>query len=172
MAQQKVSIPIPRRYSADTKRRIAKAVIDFIRDRSFRGIDRFNNEFPEYSEKYAKEKGVPKSEVDLVLSGKMLQHIKVLAINDNSIEIGYGPFSKFNDRAEGNILGSYGGDPNPAKARDFLGIDAGDLNDILKKFPLSEENQSFLTRIYRGLNDKQRQDLDQEVLRELGITKY
>ena len=73
----------------------------------------------------------------------MLNALEVLETSEGSITIGYNARDKFNnDKAEGNILGSYGGDPNPAKARDFLGITEGELGTILNKYPLSGDGLS------------------------------
>lgn len=128
-------IRIPRSLTKIQREVIADEVIDFIRDRSFSGLDKNNNKFPDYEKQYANKKGVGVSDVDLVLSGELLDELRVLKTAPGEIHIGYdGRKKKLNAKAEGNILGSYGRDPNPDKARDFLGISRKDLMDIIDTY--------------------------------------
>lgn len=135
MAIQREDIKLPRGYSESKKREIAKAIISWIQDRSFRGLDKENRPFKKYNPEYAKEKGVGVKEVDLVLSGDMLDALQLLEVYGDYVSIGYRR-GKQNDKAEGNITGSYGQpSPNPDKARDFLGISRRDLAMIIDSFP-------------------------------------
>ena len=102
-------------------------------------MDKRNRKFKKYSDSYAKKKGVGEDDVDLVLSGELMDKLKVLKTKPGEITIGYEKGDDVNDKAEGNILGSYGRDPNPKKARDFLGLTRNDLMSIVD--------------IYRGKSD-------------------
>jgi hypothetical protein len=134
MAWIKEKILIPKKLKPAQREVIADEVIDFIRDRSFAGLDKNNKKFKKYSDQYAKKKGVGVDDVDLVLEGEMLDELMLLSHKAGEITIGYEKGSPVNDKAEGNILGSYGRDPNPKKARDFLGISRKDLMDIVDTY--------------------------------------
>ena len=66
----------------------------------------------------------------------MLDTLKVLETKKGQIVIGFDKDDPVNDRAEGNILGSYGGDPDPKKARNFLDVSDKEIANILKDYPL------------------------------------
>jgi len=61
----------------------------------------------------------------------MLAALQLLDNGRGEIVIGYEAGTEENDRAEGNILGSYGGSPNASKARDFLGIESKKLRELI-----------------------------------------
>lgn len=146
MAQQKFTVDIPQGYSSEERRSIGLDIIERIIERTQKGKDKNNEDFSgaagKYSDSYKKSfefklagKG---SKVNLTLSGEMLNALEVLETSDGTITIGYNARDRFNnDKAEGNILGSYGRDPDPAKARDFLGISSDEMDNILKKYPIS-----------------------------------
>lgn len=128
-------ITIPKNLTPEQREVIAEEVLDFIRDRTFAGMDKNNQRFPKYEKDYAKKKGVNVGDVDLVLSGEMMDELRLIRHKVGEIVIGYdGRKKKLNAKAEGNILGSYGGDPNPDKARDYLGISRKDLMDIVNTY--------------------------------------
>jgi hypothetical protein len=129
---------------------LGKEIVEFIRQRTESGIGvketgrGFKNaSFPPYSKIYKQSldyKIAGKSgNVNLTLSGDMLIALDVLSHKKGSVVIGYEKGSEENDRAEGNILGSYGGSPNPRRARNFLGISDADLATILEKYRGSED---------------------------------
>lgn len=130
-------IQIPKSISKSDRKLLAEDVIEFIVERTTNGIDKNGKDFPKYTKQYAKKKGVDVRAVDLVASGEMLLAEKLKKISDKQgeIVIGYDARSKqLNDKVEGNILGSYGGEPNPKKARDFLGISRKDLMVITARY--------------------------------------
>lgn len=150
MAQQKFTIDVPESYDSDTRRSIGIDIIDRIIERTKSGKNKENKDFSgeagKYTDGYKKSfdfklagKG---SNVNLTLSGEMLNSMEVLETSRGSITIGYRENDPNNAKAEGNILGSYGRDPNPSKARDFLGITDGEMDQILKKYPISEDGLS------------------------------
>lgn len=136
--QQKVRIKIPSSLDADAREQLSDDIIETIRRRTERGLDVNNKKFPGYSASYMKSldfkiagKG---KKVDLTLSGDMLASMDIISHRKGEIVIGFESGTDENARAEGNILGSYGGDPNPKRARNFLGIAPGDLARILKHY--------------------------------------
>lgn len=91
-----------------------------------------NKNFPKYTEKYEKFKG--QKNVDLTLSGEMLDGLQVLSHKKGSVLIGFENGTEENDKAEGNITGSYGRSPNPRKARNFLGLTASEIKSIVRDY--------------------------------------
>lgn len=132
-----LQLTLPKGISKSERLEIADLVIEFIVDRTQRGLDVSGKKFVKYSPEYRKsldflnagKKGKP---VDLTLSGDMLAALALLKDTDGKIVVGYGRDSEEAGRAEGNILGSYGGDPDPKKARPFLGIKPNELKKIIE----------------------------------------
>lgn len=133
-------IKLPRSIRPPQRKQIAELVIAHILTRSAAGYDKNNKKFPKYTKEYAEKKGVGRGDVDLILTGEMMESIELLSNKPGEIIIG---FEKGNDelngKAEGNILGSYGNEPDPSKARDFLGIDEDELGQIITEI----ESQDF-----------------------------
>jgi len=157
-----VPIAIPKEYSKEFRTAIGQTIVEFIRDRSDKSLDKNNKPFPKYTKQYMKSLDFRVSgkskKVDLKLSGDMLAAIEVLSSKPGEIKIGFKKGIE-NDKAEGNIIGSYGKPKgSPSKARDFLGITKKDLeNKILSQFPL-DENQELneeILRLAREGKDKQ-----------------
>ena len=61
----------------------------------------------------------------------MLAALKLLEEKNGLLKIGFPRGAEENGRAEGNILGSYGGSPNKSRARDFLGIERDKLRELI-----------------------------------------
>lgn len=133
-------IVIPRNLKPIQREVIAEEIIDFIRDRSFAGLDKDNKKFVRYTEGYAKKKGVNRGDVDLVLEGEMMDELRVISHKPGQILIGYENGTTANAKAEGNITGSYGKDPDPKKARNFLGISKKDLTNIIMTYTGEDED--------------------------------
>ncbi len=128
--QQKITLPIRKKWKPKERLQIASDIIEFIKHRTVKkSLDRKNRSFPKYEKEYAISKG--SSKVNLLLSTEMLANLKVLKTKKGSVTIGYEKGSNINGKAEGNITGSYGQpSPNRKKARDFLGINATDKKNI------------------------------------------
>ncbi|HXF29111.1 MAG TPA: hypothetical protein VN457_04615, partial [Chlamydiales bacterium] len=60
-----------------------------------------------------------------------LAALKLLSQKKGELRIGFDNDTLENSKAEGNILGSYGRDPNPSKARDFLGLQPAKLRELI-----------------------------------------
>ena len=139
-------IKIPKTLKPKERVQIAEVVINHIINRTTAGQDKNNNDFPKYTAKYAEEKGVGVGDVDLILSGEMLEGITLLSHKSGEIVIGYDdPSDELAGKVEGNRIGSYGGEPNKSKARDFLGIASDDLEVLLDAYQDDEEDLGPLT---------------------------
>jgi hypothetical protein len=138
--ETKIRIKVPEDLSADQKFDVAIAVLQFIHDRTTEGKNVYGRQWAgkagEYTKQYAKKKGVsPSGPVDLALSREMLgkmQYFSSLS-KKGEIVVGFKDGTKAQKKAEGNIQGSYGRDPNPSKARPFLDILQKDVNAIVSE---------------------------------------
>jgi hypothetical protein len=147
-------IKLPKTLKPKERVQIAEVVINHIINRTTAGQDRNNKDFPKYTAKYADEKGVGTGEVDLILSGEMLESIELISHKSGEIIIGYkDPSDELAGKVEGNRIGSYGGEPNSKKARDFLGIASDDLEVLIDAYqseeelePLTDEELDILSR--------------------------
>lgn len=135
---QRITLDIPDDLDPSQREAVADAVIEHIRRRTADGVDRNGQKFPPYSDIYVKSlafkiAGKKRSEINLTLSGDMLAALELLDHKPGKITIGFVKGSEENARADGNIRGSYGGSPDPKKARDFLGVDEKELELILER---------------------------------------
>jgi hypothetical protein len=131
---QRIKIEIPKQIKPADREQVALEIIDFIANRTKRNKDKDGRKFPNYTKDYAKIKGTSRSKVDLTLTGEMLDELKLISHRAGSLLIGYDRGSEINGKVEGNRTGSYGGSPNPDKARDFLGLRDKELQDILMDY--------------------------------------
>jgi hypothetical protein len=135
MAKLSIFIPFPNSIRDRLKRnQIADAIVTHIVGRTLAGLDKDDKRFPRYTKQYADNKGVGRNDVDLLLSGEMLDELKPLKVTADGIELGYQGSKELVGKVEGNILGSYGRDPDPDKARDFLGIKDEDVDIIISAY--------------------------------------
>lgn len=163
MAKLSIFIPFPE--SIKNKRQqnqIADAIVTHIVGRTMAGLDKNDERFKKYSKKYAESKGVGVSEVDLLLSGEMLSELKALSVTSNGVEIGYKGSKELVGKVEGNILGTYGQpEPIPGKARDFLGIQPGEVDVIISAY------QEELGDDQTTLSDEDLDKIAREAAREI-----
>jgi hypothetical protein len=129
-------IILPKTLKPKERKQIAEVVINHIINRTTAGYKiNEKDKFPKYTNSYAEIKGVGTSEVDLLLSGEMLEAIELVSDKAGEIVIGYkNPSDELAGKVEGNRTGSYGGEPNARKARDFLGIDPGTLDTLISSY--------------------------------------
>jgi hypothetical protein len=147
-------IILPKTLKPKERKQIAEVVINHIINRSAAGLDKNDKKFPKYTAKYADIKGVGVSEVDLILSGEMLESLELVSDGAGFITIGYkDPSDELVGKVEGNRIGSYGGEPNAKRARDFLGIDSDTLDTLISSYqddlelgPVSAEELDALAR--------------------------
>jgi hypothetical protein len=136
-------VDLPEGLTRKDRLNIADRIIEEIFDRTTRrNIDKSGIRFPGYSKSYidsldfriAKKAGKSEDKVDLQLSGDMLAALQLLRDNGDSLVIGFDKNTDENDRAEGNILGTYGQAKSTGKKRDFLGLPKTILESIIKDF--------------------------------------
>lgn len=149
--QQKVKIKVPDDYTTVERKAIGQDIIDFIVERTQKGYDKDGKRFKGYSKSYKESldfKIAGKSSiVDLTLTEEMLNELKIIRTRKGEIEIGFdGRRNKLNGKVEGNRLGTYGNKKKVVKGRDFLGIKDTPLKEILKEYPLLNE-QERLARV-------------------------
>jgi len=156
MAQQKIKIKIPKEYNPAERVALSIEIIDQILERTSRGKDKDGNDFAEYSKGYKssfdfKLAGKGKKP-NLKLSGEMLNALTLLNHSSGSVTIGYEKGDSFNnDKAEGNIKGTYGKKKaDPSKERDFLGVSSSELKDIIEKYP-TEKGDSTNSLLLKSL---------------------
>jgi len=156
-------IKIPKTLKPKERVKIAEVVINHIINRTTAGykIDG-ETKFPRYTKKYAEEKGVGRGDVDLILSGEMLEAIELVSHKAGEIVVGYkSPSDELAGKVEGNRRGSYGGEPDSAKARDFLGISQDDLETLVNLYEQEDEEitKEDIERLSRELADEFGEDL-------------
>lgn len=182
--QRKLTIRINNRYNASDRVSIARDVIRFIKDRTNSGIGvtgkpnstgthRETKKFNGYTSDYIKSKkflnaGKNPTQVNLQLSKRMIGNLKLLKHGTGFIEVGYERGSKDNAKAEGNIIGSYGGSPKKSRERNFLGVTENELTNILIKHPLPGDDR-FSALALAGILLAQEDTEDKEFFTELEL---
>lgn len=136
--ETKIKVKVPTNLTREQKLDVGLAILQFIHDRTTEGKNvygrKWSGDAGKYTDQYAKKKGVSTSgPVDLVLSREMMGKMQYFSSLSKSGEvvIGFKNGTKAERKAEGNIQGSYGRDPNPKKARPFLDILQKDVNRIV-----------------------------------------
>lgn len=137
-------VEISESYTSDQREAIAAEIISFVRSRTLSGKSVNGGRFPGYSKSYVsstdfKAAGKNKNRVNLTLSGDMLAYMELVKNQKGKLVIGYGDSNPEAGKAEGNQIGSYGGEARASKARRFLGITKEDLARILNKYPVDSE---------------------------------
>lgn len=181
----KMTIQINDKYNASDRISIAKDIIRLIKDRTDDGIGvvgnansngvysetkKFNGYTPEYkkSKKFLLSGKIPTS-VNLKLSKRMMSKIKLLGHDTGSISIGFVNGTKDNEKAEGNIIGSYGGNANLLRARNFLGITDKELNGVLLRYPVPGDER-FSALALTGILLLKEENEDKEFFTDLDLT--
>jgi hypothetical protein len=109
--------------------------VEIIQARTLSGLDKNNDKFEKYTAMYAKEKGVGRGDVDLVLDGEMLDSLELVSHKNGELVIGYkDPSDELAGKVEGNRRGTYGQPKPVTKPRDFLGIDVDELDVLISAY--------------------------------------
>jgi hypothetical protein len=142
MSWVKEEFEIPKGYGPAERDAIALEILDYILERTADGRGKGGKAFPGYSESYKNSLDYKiagkDGKVNLRLSGEMLDSLDIIESKVGKIVIGLPKEDEeLNAKAEGNILGSYGGKPNKSRARNFIGLSKEELDGILDKFPLN-----------------------------------
>jgi hypothetical protein len=143
-------IKLSEKYTKSEREAIAYDLVTYIQKRTLRGKGKGNKSWTPPANKYSKDykKSLDfkfkrdKSKVNLELSGDMLSSIDLLKNRKGEIIIGISESDPDHGKAEGNIRGSYGQPTGKrSKARDFLGIDPGEIKKILAKYPTKQKEK-------------------------------
>lgn len=144
-------INISKRYNEQEREAIAFEIISYIQERTRDGRGKDGKKWESPADKYTsayrksldfKNAKGGQTKVDLTLSGDMLDSIDLLEDQSGQLTIGISDSDPDQPKAEGNIRGSYGKPQGKkSKARDFLAISKDEVNDILKNFPLKDEEK-------------------------------
>jgi len=140
-------IDISTKYNAQQREVIGQNIVERIRERTNRGVNKDGSRFPSYNPEYAKEKGSRR--VNLSATDDMLTELDIVTTSPGKITIGYPVDHEDAGRVEGNQIGSYGQpNANPSKARPFIGITQKEKDLIIAKseqeFGDSDEDNSSL----------------------------
>lgn len=154
------TIKISKKYNSEERKAIAAQIVNYIKDRTKNGKGKDNVKWTPPADKYSKEYKkslefkfkADKSKVNLTLTGDMLDSIKMLGNQEGEITIGIPKSDEDYGKAEGNIRGSYGKPRGSlSKARDFMSISNEEKNNILKDFPIKdEEKRKEMVSIYKA----------------------
>lgn len=144
-SQLKLRLLVPRDFNDDERRFTARLVIDFIQDRTDKGLDINNKKFPIYSDGYSKSldfrlAGKSKTKVDLQQTGDTIHSIELITHGIGFITIGYDPGSEENDKAQWLQAKDNG------VSRKFLGITDNDYKKIIDKVLVSRARPAELIR--------------------------
>ena len=144
---QRFKVKINESFRPQERQAIAQEIIDHIVERSQeKNLDKNGRRFPRYSKSYEKSldfkiAGKSAGNVNLTLSGEMLNSIRLLQSRRGELTIGFDRGDTENNaKAEGNILGTYGKKTSdPGKARDFLGIQKSAVNEIQRRYDVNRQ---------------------------------
>ncbi len=143
-------IKLSRKYTEEERYAIAADVIEYIRERSSKGLGPDRQKWAgQYSKGYSKSldfrnAGKKRSgPINQQLSGDMLTELGLLKSEKGKIVIGYAKGSSQHGKAEGNIIGSYGKPTgNRTLARPFIKVTPEEMvKKILKNYPLDDEEK-------------------------------
>lgn len=128
---------------------VGQTIIDRIKERTQSGVDKRNQPFKKYSKRYINSDefeafGKSSGDVNLTLSGDMLELMEILRSSKNVLEIGWEDETQ-NAKAYNHTVG------DTVPRRDFFGISKTELKEIASEF--SDEVKSF-----RELNETQNRE--------------
>jgi len=127
---------IPDYFKPQHRELLGNLIIDEIINRTNnRKVDINGSPFKKYSESYMKSEAFKDAgngkRPDLTLRGEMLSELSIISHKKGSITIGYSTDSDVAGKVEGNQIGSYGREPNPDKARPFIGLPESVLERLI-----------------------------------------
>ena len=133
----KYTIPVDVTLTQEQRINIGKDMIDAIIKRTKKGLNDKGVKFPKYSKEYKDsmefKQGGKTSTVNLTLTSEMLESMKYYE-TVGSVSVGYTEADHGEElmgRVEGNIIGSYGGNPSSKLARPFLGLTDAEKSKII-----------------------------------------
>lgn len=138
---QRFTFKVPDEFDAFDREAIAEEVIEYIRQRTEEGRDINGAPFAPYSKSYINSlefeiAGKSPYEVNLRLTGDMMESIKLITHSTGSVTIGFEPGEE-NDKAAWAAASDNG------PSRRFLGVMEDELEDIIDRYrkenPLAPE---------------------------------
>lgn len=157
-----VRFSIPNDLNSKARAFLAELIMDKIRERTAKSLNKDGEKFPKYSESYKASldfKVAGKSnKVNLELSGDMLASMSLVSHSIGYIVIGYETDSPYAGQVEGNQIGSYGKPQgNGAKARPFLGLPQSILDVLITQardeygIELNNEENNLISDIIKRI---------------------
>lgn len=152
------SVNIPIDLNAYQRKDLGVRIINKVIDRTRNEFkDKNNQKFKgKYSDKYSKSldfkiAGKKANEIDLTLTGDMLDSLEILEHGPGYIDIGYKSSYNGLGKVEGNVTGLYGkhGKTSP---RDFLGITKKDIDDLINEIDLGLPREITNREINKTVN--------------------
>lgn len=142
--QEQITIPVD--LSTEFKEELGRRMLEEVRDRTNRSIDKNGKSFAKYSKDYKDSLDFKiagkSSKVDLQQTGDMLAELDVIVIGGSSITIGYPLGHEDAGKIEGNTIGSFGKPSgNASKARDFIGLPQKVVNRLVAEMRQEPEFQ-------------------------------
>ncbi len=147
-------------YTSTERKAIADDFIEYIRERTEKGhgVDdkrwkgsAANVYSDTYKDSFEFKSKSRKKLVSLILSGDMLSSIEKLPSGASEIAIGLTKSDPDYKKAEGNIRGSYGGKPNPAKERNFMELSKDEIAKILRPYKDAKTRQERVSAFKAAL---------------------
>lgn len=143
MAWMRTKVKIQSSLTPKERIVLSDSIIAYIQNRTMDGLDKNLEKFEKYKKEYAAFKG--SNDVDLVLSGSMLNDLQLLSHANGELTIGFKNGSESNGKAEGNIKGTYG-QPKPVqKPRDFLGVSPTEVKALMEEISLGKDDVADLS---------------------------
>jgi len=147
------TISIPSGLTQPFKEELGIRILEEVRARTSRGIDKNSKSFKGYTTEYKASRDFKiagkSSSVNIRLTGDLLAELDIISINSSSIVIGYDTGHELAGQAEGNTIGSYGkASGNASKARDFIGLPEKIVNRIVEE--MKQEPEFAETRAARS----------------------
>jgi hypothetical protein len=144
------TIGIPLEWDSEQRILASTLIIEKIQHNTVKGINRYGNSFPGYSEEYKHSidfKIAGKSNrVDLQQTGDMLASIELIIHRPGIIVVGYPEGSSEVGKVEGIQIGSYGDSKgHPSMARPFLGLPQEQLDLIIAQ--VNSQSDKIQSRI-------------------------
>jgi hypothetical protein len=130
-------ISIPSGLSTPFKAELGNRILEEVRSRTNRGIDKNGKQFkgysPEYKESLDFKIAGKSSTVNLQSTGDMLAELSVVSIGAASIVIGYPTSHEDAGKVQGNVTGEYGNNSPVTSRRDFIGLPPSIVNRIVQE---------------------------------------
>lgn len=147
------TVNVPIYFNSEQRLEVGRNVIKRVVERTREEYKNKNNrKFPGYSQTYISSKaflqgGKSKNEVNLTLTGEMIDDLDIVEHGVGYVDIGYKTSYTGAGKVEGNVIGSYGREPNTKHARDFLGIKKDEAEEFILKVETKTEEEQIIQEV-------------------------